>query len=518
MDQGTHKDLCNKKSWETFAASHGGNASTSEDEKRFSQNCTLVEAPVAAQSDEVKECSTSSDTDEVDSRAPHPVPLHIIEAVTSGIAAPRAKPKLSNSAWSLSELDSDQDPLPVNSDAQDSTRPYSPACLPEHDHTIAAGKCDPDPFTQDWVTACWSPPTVKLLYGGARVPSSDQQDIDTDNGSLMAPVEYPKTYANQSLGPCNNALDVNWRQAHMTSELRIVREIQNRQKLAQKIRNEIEEKARESQPDPIEEPWPTADCLLRPATPKDFPGIADIINKESKQAKAPQVFETAPVGPQDIQKMYDNCRRNLRPFVVAVASESKFSDRSKWPAGWEKDPDFEKFVSKQSKKFSTGNRVLGFALVTNSRMGLFGFPCHGSRFTGRITVLVDPTQRRKLYGSALLDRILLSVAVYHRSLVDYKWECAEPALIYEDVPTKNRRKYARVYIETLVETDQDISNDWISNLMEKFEFRQVARFGKSIRTDNSPQRQWLDSVFWELEARPIVEIVEDTPYGLALYE
>ncbi|KAH7162287.1 hypothetical protein B0J13DRAFT_633227 [Dactylonectria estremocensis] len=498
--------------WSEFAAQHGRNASTSGDEKRFSQNFTLVEAPFATQIDKVKQCSTSSDTNEVDGKAPHPAPLHIIEAFTSGIAGRRAKLKSSSLGWSLGELDSGQVPLSINSDVADSIGPRGLVRTQENDHTISAGTCNPDPITQGWAAVCWSPPTAKFLHRRERAPLSDQQDIDTSNGTLMAPVDYPETYANQSDGPCRDSRDVNWRQAHMTSELWIVRDTQIRQKVAQRIRAELEEKAREIQPDLVEEPWPTANCLLRPVTPKDFAGIADIINKESKQTKTPQVFESVPVGPLEVQKMYDNCHRNLRPFVVAVAPESKFLDRSTWPEGAEYDEKFMEFVQfQQSRESSSDNRVLGFALVTNSRMGLFGLPCHGSRFTGRITVLVDPDQRRKLYGSALLDRILLSVAVYYRSLVDYKWECADPTRVYEDLPTKNHRQYARVYIESLVETGEDIGSAWISNFMEKFEFRQVARFEKSIRTDNPPQRQWLDSVFWEFEARPVTEIVEETP-------
>jgi hypothetical protein len=195
----------------------------------------------------------------------------------------------------------------------------------------------------------------------------------------------------------------------------------------------------------------------------------------------------------------------LRPFIVAVASENDFLDRSKWPKG--ADKVYEEYVQfKNSQESSGTGTILGFAFVSDARMGLFGEPCHGSRFAGRITVIVHPDHRGKLYGAALLDRILLSVAVYHRSVVDYKWECPSPTLVYEHPVTKNQRKYARLHIEGLFARQDDGREAWVDKMLENFEFKKIGRFGQVARTEKGA---WLDSVMWELEARPVREITGD---------
>lgn len=472
-------------------------------------------------SDEVSQQLISSEMANLDRKAPLPAPLHVIEAFASRDSAPGPKLKLSSPDWSVSELESpenDSTPLPVNSDGADSTGPWGPLHpLPVSHRALPVAKIGLDRITKGWVATCSNPPTAEFLHDGTRDPLSDQRDIDTGDGTLLSPVEYPETHKSQNPGQCHDVRDVNWRQANMTSELWIAREIKNRNQIAQRIRAEIEETNKVSQPTPVEEPWPTANCLLRPATPNDFAGIAAVMNKESRQTKSPQVIGPATTGTQDIRRIYENCRRNKRPFIVAVPSASILLDRSKWPEG--ADNEYEEFVRfKRAQKASSDEKtILGFGFVTESRMDVFGSPSYGSRFTGRITVLVDPAHRRKLYGSALLDRILLSVAAYHGSLIDYKWECSEPASIYEQTVTRNWRQYARVYIEALFHGEENIDQSWIGKMLGKFEFKRVARFEQAVRAGNSKESEWLDLAVWELQARPAKEIGDDAPSKLAMY-
>ncbi|KAF7553615.1 hypothetical protein G7Z17_g3489 [Cylindrodendrum hubeiense] len=465
--------------------------------------------PEETESDKLSLRPISEETHNVDTKAPLPAPLHVIEAFTCRDAAHGLKPKLSSPNWSVSELampESESLELPFNSDGADSAGLWGPLPPPGNDRVLSVVK-GPDPATEGWAITCVNPPTVQFLSDGTRDPFSDQRDIDPQNGLLLSPVEYPETHKSQNPGQCHDMRDLNWRQANMTSELWIAREIKNRRHIAQKIRAEIEEKNKVVQPAPVEDSWPTANCLLRPATPNDFSGIAAIMNEERRQENALQILESVIVGPQDVRKIYETCRRDMRPFIVAVSSGSTLLDRSKWPEG--ADKEFEEFVRfKKSQKSSKGE-IIGFAFVADSRLDLFGFPCRGSRFTGRIILLVASAQRRKLYGSALLDRILLSVAVYHRSLVDYKWECKDPALVYEHLATRNRRMYSRLYIEALFETGK--TNQGIAKMLEKFDFRQVARFEEAIRAGRSAQSPWLDLIMWELEARPVEEIGDDAP-------
>lgn len=324
----------------------------------------------------------------------------------------------------------------------------------------------------------------------------------------------PQTHKTHTSGPCHDIRDIGWRQENMSSANWIARERKRRIDLADKIRtqvsqakldqnNQLHQKPKCEAP-PEEESWPTAECLLRPATPLDISGIVEVVNAEMAQ-EYPQILRTVPVRSKGIVDIYQDCQRSLRPFIVAVASENDFLDRSKWPKG--ADKVYAEYVQfKNSQESSGTGTILGFAFVSDARMGLFGEPCHGSRFAGRITVLVHPDNRGKLYGSALLDRILLSVAVYHRSVVDYKWECPSPALVYEHPVTKNQRKYARLHIEGLFARKDGDKEAWVDKMLEKFEFKKIGRFGEAVRTETGA---WLDSVMWELESRPVTEITGD---------
>ncbi|KAK7413812.1 hypothetical protein QQX98_007305 [Neonectria punicea] len=511
-----------------FAVRHEENTRIDGGQRRFSQHPTLVEdagAGVAQlkqspalelptqlsrsdpDSDQGVELRPASE-DTKDVPVPLPVPLHVIEAFTSQDQPRDTKTKGTNSDWSVSDLksfDGGVQAESIVSEEQDSSKP----CKVD-DRTIVVSPRILYPETEGWAAGCYRPPTVEFFYDGTRVPSSDRCDIDPSSGILLPPIDYPETHTEQSAGQCRDMRDIEYRRHYMTSEAWILREIRSRSRLEESIRAKVKEERKLIEPPPVEESWPTASCLLRPATPQDFFQIAIIINKERQQEKSPQVMETTPVGVQDIGKIYESCRTSLQPFIVAVPSAEDFLDRSKWPKG--ADKEFEEFVRfKQAQKASKPTGIVGFAFLADLRLGLFGSPCHGSRFTGRITVLVHPDHRQKLYGSALLDRMLLSVAVYHRSLVDYKWDCPDPALIYEHPATRNQRKYARVYIEALSSKVETEKNAWMSKMLEKFEFQRTAVFEQAVRTDRGVNSEWLDLAVWELEARPAVEIVDETP-------
>ncbi|KPM36051.1 hypothetical protein AK830_g10516 [Neonectria ditissima] len=451
----------------------------------------------------------SEDVQDLGVSVPLPVPLHVIEAFTSRDKPKGSKTKRTNSDWSVSELKSFAEgahPASTESDGQDSAK-----LCKINDCAVVVSMGNRHPETEEWASDCYCPPTVEFFYDGTRVPSSDQCDIDPCSGILLPPIDYPETHTEQSAGQCRDMRDIEYRRQYMTSEAWILREIKARARLEENIRAKMKEECKSTEVQPVEESWPTANCLLRPATPQDFLQIAAIFNRERRQEQSPQVMETTPVGVHDIEKIYESCRINLRPFVVAVPSTEDFLDRSKWPKG--ADKEFEEFARfKQSQKASKPNCVVGFAFVADSRLGLFGSPCYGSRFTGRITVLVHPDHRRKLYGSALLDRMLLSVAVYHRSHVDYKWDCPDPALIYEEPATRNRRKYAHVYIEALASKGETEKTMWMAKMLEKFEFQQVALFKQAVRTDRGINSEWLDLTVWDFEARPVVEITNETQH------
>ncbi|KAI5465449.1 hypothetical protein BGZ63DRAFT_420019 [Mariannaea sp. PMI_226] len=436
---------------------------------------------------------------------------------SSGSGASIHPPEPSSPVWSVSDLEFPVSNIRPGSTLGEDDLDEPVGLLKDHRHEkmLSESNCLSlfNPSTELWATEQDQPPVAGFLHDGTRNPDTDLCDIDTFTGALLPRVEQPPTYKNPGSGLGYDLRGMNWRQHNMTAGNLIEKHLRRESMLHTKTdapslhlnpQNRIEQ-------DPIEEDsWPSAQCLLRPATSQDFVGIAAIINAEMRQEDA-QVLYTAPIGPQEIEQLYLHCQKDLRPFIVAVPSVNEFLDRSKWPEG--ADKEYKEFVrfKKLQQQSTNYNTVLGFAFVTEARMGLLATGCHGSRFTGRITVLVHPDHRRKLYGTALLDRILLSVSAYHRSLIDCAWECSNAMLIYEHPVTKNQRKYARLHIEGLFAGKEGEKETWVNKLLEKFEFTKAGRLGETTCTGSGRPSNWLDSVMWEHEARPVSEITEEEP-------
>ncbi|KAL7920867.1 hypothetical protein ACQKWADRAFT_136135 [Trichoderma austrokoningii] len=337
-----------------------------------------------------------------------------------------------------------------------------------------------------------------------------KNDINPETGELLLEVPYPDTYRALDSGPSRDHRDIAWRQDNLTSELQINREIRSRETLATKLRLQMECNEPEAKPVAIEPPaWPDAECIVRPAKPKDFGAIAAIMNLESKAKINPQVLEWKEVVAADIQQIYQSCRDNLRPFVVATTAEDPLLDRSNWPPNATKA--HQSYLTFRSSQAEVPEEVLGFAFVTEARVGILGTTCPGSRHAGQIKVIVHPDHRGKLYGSALLDRVLLCIAPFHRSSVDYKWQCQDSAKIYEKIAYQNHRTYAWIYIETFCADRADPAMQPVTRFLQKFEFREVGCLPSAIKTDRHYESQWLDLVLWAREAQPRSNIMDSAP-------
>lgn len=439
----------------------------------------------------------------LDPRAPYPTPLHIIEALCG---SPRARDDVtekSHSTWHLSNWDDN---------GSKGSQVGSDETLPQ-DSTVEKGIVVPyskPPLGRDtnsfgiWRAHLKTAPIV-VLPSGAEI---GHRDIDPETGHLLDPIKHPETHMDHCGGQCKDEKDLAWRQANMTSTLHIKRcqELKRRQEVERQQVQVWEQLT----PTPEEVVWPKANCLIRPAAPRDFGAIAAIMNLEIQQEKRPRIVQAEPATLQDVEFAYHYCQQNLRPFLVAIPVGTDLVDRSKWPQ--DADEEYEEYMKfKRTQPEKKPPSVLGFAFVTETRVGVLGSHCSGSRFSGQIKLAVHPAHRRKSYGSALLDRILLCTAIYHRSLVDHQWECPEPAAIYEDLPIRNQRKYTHLYIDTLFEGAEDSDIKWITNMLEKFEFKRIACFKNSMRLDRGENSTWMDLVTWELEARPVAEIADDTP-------
>lgn len=460
---------------------------------------------------------------------PPPAPLHIIEATTSHGDFAGRKPKRSRDTWSVSDLEdakigqkdgsgaaltydtvprmtSMSGPSVVGIDVQ----PVPGFSMANKDYSSLplSSELD-DTFIGLWIMNTAEPPKNAYLPKDRSLPAYRQCDIDSCTGKLLSPTSYPETIQSGIQGLCRDYRDIGWRQANMTSELQIVRELKSRQRLGEHLRISFHQnqlvKAPVEVPAFEEISCPSAECTLRPATPADFEQIAEIINLESHEEDCPQVLESKTVSIADIERIFQYCKTNLRPFIVAMPAEEDMLDRSKWPKNSERA--YQEYVRFKKGQPHCPPAVVGFAFVGETRIGLLAAPCPGSRYSGQVRVIVHPEHRQQSYGTALLDRILLSLSSYHSNLIAYEWQCPAPAHVYESLI----RQYARVYVEMYCESKNTADFKWRAEMLGKFKFDEVAHLRQVVKTDRDGKSKWLDLVLWEFEASTTSAIKDAAP-------
>ncbi|PNY23244.1 Uncharacterized protein TCAP_06806 [Tolypocladium capitatum] len=455
-------------------------------------------------------------------------PLHFIEAAISHGNASSQNPKRSRDTWSVSDLedakisqkDTSGAALAYGTTMSDSyfldidvqPVPDFPIANKDHSSLPLSAHLD-DTFIGRWVMNTAEPPSTVDLPKDNSHPDFRQCDIDSCTGELLRPTSYPETLQSHVQGMYRDYWDIDWRRANMTSALQIVRELKSRQRLGEHIRVFLHQnqlaKAPVEAPVWEEDSRPRAECTLRPATPADFERIATIINLESQGTDCPQVLESKPVSVADIEGIFQYCKTNLRPFIVAIPAEEDILDRSKWPKN--SDRAYQEYVRFKETQPSCPPAVVGFAFVGEQRMGFLDAPCPGLRYSGQVRVIVHPEHRQRSYGTALLDRALLSLSSYHSNLISYEWQCPAPAHIYESPVGYNHRQYARVYVEMYCESKNTADFKWRAEMLGKFNFDEIAHVSQAVKTDREGKSKWLDLVLWEFEANPTSAIRDTAP-------
>lgn len=347
-----------------------------------------------------------------------------------------------------------------------------------------------------------SHPTVSLPQGSSDDMAMHRCAVDPMTGELMLPIEYPDTHYDRKDdgGPKEP-----WRHAGMSSELHVVREVKARQDLASWIRSQAEAESKKALTE--ENSWPRVECTLRPATKSDLGQIAEILNLERQADDCSQFFSAQSYTISDVEQMYDTCKANCRPFIIATLRKHELFDRSIWPPG--SDRAYQEWCQwKLSQESSSPDMILGFAFVTDARAASpDGRPCHELRFTGQIRITVHPNHRRQHYGTALFDRVLLSVAPYHKSIIDYEWECTETELVYEKFHASNKRQYAWVYAEVVHDGDFEWKNEL---LKKKFGFKKIAEYPQIAKANTPCEKKWLDLSVWVFNAQKLANVIMES--------
>lgn len=341
------------------------------------------------------------------------------------------------------------------------------------------------------------------LLGFIEVSQQRLEDISAtpihpETGEFEEALDYPNTFPNME--KLDDELES--KRCHMTASFQLNQEIRSRQVLANRIRQR--EAAQRllapppPAPAPVEEPtWPKANCKLVPVTQAHFAQIAEMIRLEAEATdRVPQVLHSE-TKVKDIERVARICRDRFRPFIVAIHEPVDLTDPSKWPD--QAREEYSQYMAWKMHQPKEKAVVVGFAFVTDPKIGFLNNCDPGARFVGSVRILVHPDHRRKQYGKALLDRIVRSTAPYHRSLIDYQWNEPEPGgLIYEWRVMNNQRQYSQIFVEVCTAAgDKDAK--WKNRMLEFFEFEKVASFPKMLRTDRRDNSVDLDLEIWRME-------------------
>lgn len=458
------------------------------------------------------------------SDAPFSVPLHVIQTVTAELPTTNAQVDHGEHGWSVSMVcptEARRDdgtslhslPFKDESESQDldvASLPQLPEKIQDTPAVLfpgfstARGTHD---LVRAWKTKFLVSPPIAVSHERLRDASLIKCDINPKDGRFLSPVIQPETVRSLSDGLARDYNDIAWRQSNMTSELHIKREVKSRESVANALRTSLEHVVAPNPAAEIEEAiWPDAKCVVRPAAPSDFAEIAEIINSEARNSRKAQIFETRMATVEDVSKIFKACVASDRPFIVARPSQEDFLDRGKWPKN--SDLVYEEFAKYVAVRPRPVSPIVGFAFITDYRVGLFGAPCPGSRFSGQLRLVVHPDHRHKMYGSALLDRILLSVSPFHQSAVDHVWECDSARGVYEFPTTINKRQYIQLYLELFCEQKPLPDYKWRAEFLGKFGFQEVGYLkNAAVQMDDQYHNNWFNMVLWQRDITPTTKLI-----------
>ncbi|OAA56478.1 Acyl-CoA N-acyltransferase [Cordyceps fumosorosea ARSEF 2679] len=326
--------------------------------------------------------------------------------------------------------------------------------------------------------------------------SVDCLAIDPETGAFIPEIEQPECKLNHDFDLRSEPA---WRRSNMTSGMQISRELRARARLGQRLK---EMQPVPPVPEEAESSFPRAHCTIRPATDDDIGGILDIAKLERENNGLDENSGKLSVGirSEDIAEHLQKCQEEQWPFIVAT-SEDELLDQSKWPAG--SDTAYKAYVAYRGS-IEPKAVIVGFAFALRRKSS--GLDVYHDRVDQScyITLFVHPGHRNKKYGSALLDRILMSVSPIHRSLIDFRWKCDDPAEVYEPLASKNAQQYARAFVEYEARMEGQASP--AKKLLEKFGFSQVGHLSCVRNQNGEGKKLWWDRFTWEFAAQSLENV------------
>lgn len=395
-------------------------------------------------------------------------------------------------------------------------------------------------FCRDWARTLSDPPLAFLLWDDDETPW--ECDIDTKDGTMMAPVDYPSTTVNPEDPGTPEELV---RRMSSTAEIKVTMEAEKlRKRMKQREQREERRSKHHLGPEwkrvasststPVDRPSisgrlhhghkqapdqttkalvksrqadprePRIHCYLRPATRDDLPQILDIYNWEVEHGR--QALDAKALTLRDIQRLFAECDAYGTPFIVAVGGTSPLVPTSRGEESAlvrfrghyqqiERSRPYGDSQVTLSSPSSSG-KILGFGLVTLPSAGLAGHAHTSvSRFNGKLHLYVEPRSRRLGIGRCVLHRVLLCCSKRLMHADWYDWydphdsrACAEAG--------DNARNYARVFVEVAsFKGDPDFS--WRKKLLGEMNFLYVNTTDLTRKVIQDENGGWYDNTVWQ---------------------
>lgn len=390
-------------------------------------------------------------------------------------------------------------------------------------------------------------------------------DVQTRNGWLMAPVDYPDTFINPEDAQLPQHTGAPSRRLLGTAALNIKAQYT-------KLKRRVEAREGEVKWDPVEDPFPVIPtpqqpaertgqltppatysyvnrspvvdpeplihrperivhharygtikhlprtftsgppptylkiaCFLRPAEEEDIPQLLSIYNWEVTHGL--QALDTKQLCLQDMERLFKQCRDAETPIIVAVAgtpAEAK-ARRDGTPV-----PGGQHTRLQRGTQHLENDKVIGFAFVTISAPGLAGDVHYNvDRFSGRVHIYVSHECRRKGIGRALLQRITIFCSRHAGHFArEYEWHDPEQMPTYDEAPY-NSRNYARIFIEFASRGKDDPDTLWMSNFLDTENFNHVSTHDKSRKVGYGESGELVDCMVWQHDCQDLDKTKEN---------
>lgn len=424
-------------------------------------------------------------------------------------------------------------------------------------------------YVSSWINKQAHVKLPDVFFLDKKIERHEECDVNTYNGWLNAPVEYPATYMNPADAKRPQETT---RRLSSSANLKSATDYEKNRRRLEKAEKKMEEKwglenttplwqpqtnpfpsphppapqptAPPRQPmtgkaqihaggvisqapagpiEPIRPITPTApvaqpdefesylkvSCFLRPAKKNDLARVLKIYNWEV--AHGIQALDTKPLTLEDFHRIFEQCKDAQTPFIVVIAGTPAEAAARKEVPATPRGPyqTYREGPYQQHYQNPEQDKVLGFGFITIRAAGLAGGIHHSvGRFQGRLHFYVDNENRRNGVGRALLCRLTKCCSIMMISTGEYDYFDPDRNEAC-DVAPHNARQYTRLFIEVASRSQNDPDSKWCSKFLNGEGFMCVSTADKARKVGCGEKGIWLDNLIWQHDCQDPKSIFED---------